>query len=108
MNDLGNIPVRDRNQLPALLLQHYGKDSIEQFIDAIPAERKRTALRKTFFLEDSPLSPTSFTRKEPRQVEPAPRPVAKPRVRIPAQARKVVKKRSFMQRLKRKLIKMLR
>ena len=118
MNDISHIPIRDRGQLPALLLQHYGKDSIEKFIDdildqGVISERKHTTFRRMFFLEDKPMSRTSFARKEPAVIStplkltPAVA-KAKPRVKIPSQARKVPPvKRSLMYRIRKKLSKFL-
>ena len=79
----------------------------------IVGERKRTAFRQMFFLEDKPMSPTGFTRKEPAVIStplkltPAVA-KAKPRVKIPSQARKVPPvKRSLMYRIRKKLSKFL-
>ncbi len=102
--DISHIPVRDKGQLPALLLQHYGQDSIVKFLDDIHdqdiiGEKKHKTFRRMFFLDDSPLSPTSFTRKEP-VVKPVIKPEAKSRVRISNTIRMVPsKKRSLMRHL---------
>ena len=116
-NNIDFVPARDRGQIFGLLLLYYGKDGIEKFLndmleEGIIHERKYVTFRRTFFLEDKPMSATGFTRKEEgNQTEPSKIPATrevKPRVKISNLIRRVPnKKRTFMWRFRRKLIKML-
>ena len=112
--DMEPIPFNQRSQYIGCLTLYFGKEKLgacfdEMLTSGYIGEKKHKAFMRQFFLEDKPMSATALRIPEPKVSYSAPGQIKKKNPRIPTTIRRVpAKRRTFMQRMKYKLRKLLK